>query len=54
MSATNERTVERPAKARTRERPADLYDPHFPAKRRRTPADGEVLFDPHFPRVPRH
>ena len=49
MSTTNERATERAGKAERRERPADLYDPHFAQKRRVLRPDQIAAFDPHFP-----
>ncbi len=49
MSTTNERAQEQAVKADLHERRANLYDPHFPAKRRAVQQDRAAVFDPHFP-----
>jgi len=53
MSTTNNRAAVRTREANQRDQKTDLYDPHFPIKRREAILDRTAIFDPHFPPVRR-
>lgn len=49
MATVTERNDRQAAKPARREKQADLYDPHFPNRRRTVRLDPDAVFSPHFP-----